>query len=72
MLNKYYKILDLKNKEKELIEDFITKEIILKDFEIIINDKNVQIKTNSSNRFVLELNKTKIKDFLKNINLIYI
>ena len=72
MLNKYYKILDLKNKEKELIEDFITKEIVLKDFEIIINDKNVQIKTNSSNRFVLELNKTKIKDFLKNINLIYI
>lgn len=71
MLEKYYKILNIKKEEKEKIKEFIEKEIKIKDFEVIINDKKVKIKTNSSNRFVLDLNKNKIESFIKEMKLFY-
>ncbi|MDI9354967.1 MAG: hypothetical protein QM532_01945 [Cyanobium sp. MAG06] len=69
--SKYLDIINKKKYQKEIIKEYIEKELKIKPVTIIIDDIYVSLKTNSSNRFILNLKEANINGFIKEQGLFY-
>lgn len=64
MFEKYIKIIEDKKSQKDIIQNFLEKEIGLSDFNFDVVGEAVKIECSSQDRFILKMKEGEVKKFL--------
>lgn len=65
MIEKYLKLIQEKKSQKDVLQNFLEKEIGLSNFSFDINGIFIKIEASSSDRFIMQIKKEEIENFLK-------
>ena len=69
MLEKYFKIIQQKRSQKDIIENFLRDAVGLSDFSFDVVGDKLKIEASSQDRFLLKIKETELQTFLKENNL---
>lgn len=65
MLEKYLKIIEKSRSQKDIVQNFLEKDIGLSDFSFDIVGDRIKIESSSQDRFLLKIKDQDLREFLK-------